>query len=461
MRLVLALRERPRGNGGCAMPEKVDVVVLGMGPGGEVAASRLLAGGKRVAVVERELIGGECAYWACIPSKTLLRPVEARAEAGSVAGVATPTLDWPEIAAYRDYMTRHLDDQAQVRGYEQQGALVLRGAGRLVGPGQVEVDGQRIETRNVIVATGSEPVGPPTPGLDQVKVWTNREATQLGAVPERAVVVGGGPVGLELGQLLARLGAQVTLVHRADRLINREDPRVGELIAEALAGDGIDVRLGRQVASAAQRDGAGVVELDDGSTVATDVVVLATGRTPRIGEVGLETVGLEPAGRGLQVDDRCQVAEGLWAIGDATGVALFTHIAKYQGRIVADNLLGRPRRASYLGVPRVVFCDPEIAAVGLTEAQARQAGHDVATATVSLPDALARPWTYQRDPGGDLGLMADRRQRVLLGARSEEHTSELQSHHELVCRLLLEKKKKKKKINTKQKKKKKKKKQQI
>src|SRR6266545_16194 len=364
MRLVLALRERPRGNGGCAMPEKVDVVVLGMGPGGEVAASRLLAGGKRVAVVERELIGGECAYWACVPSKTLLRPVEARAEAGRVAGVAPPALRWPEIAAYRDYMTRHLDDQAQVRGYQKQGALVVRGAGRLAGPGQVEVDGRRIEAEHVIVATGSDPVRPSIPGLDQVTVWTNREATQLREVPGRAVVVGGGPVGLELGQLLARLGSRVTLVQHADRLINREDPRVGEL--------------------------------------------------------GLEAVGVSAAGRGLPVDDHCRVAgaDGLWAVGDASGVALFTHIAKYQGRIVADNLLGRARRASYQGVPRVVFSDPELAAVGLTEAQARQAGHDVATATVSLPDALARPWTYQRDPGGDLGLVADRRRRVLLGAWS-------------------------------------------
>ncbi len=399
------------------MAEKVDVVVLGMGPGGEVAASRLLAGGKRVAVVERELIGGECAYWACVPSKTLLRPVEARAEAGRVAGVASPALQWPEIAAYRDFMTRHLDDQAQVRGYKEQGALVLRGAGRLAGPGQVEVDGRRIEAEHVIVATGSDPVRPSVPGLDQVTVWTNREATQLREVPGRAVVVGGGPVGLELGQLLARLGSRVTLVQHADRLINREDPRVGELIAQALEGDGIDVRLGRSVTGASGRDG-GAVELDDGTAIATDVVVLATGRSPRIGELGLEAVGVSAAGRGLPVDDRCRVAgaDGLWAVGDASGVALFTHIAKYQGRIVADNLLGRARRASYQGVPRVVFSDPELAAVGLTEAQARQAGHDVATATVSLPDALSRPWTYQRDPMGELGLVADRQERVLLGA---------------------------------------------
>ena len=399
------------------MAEQVDVVVLGMGPGGEVAASRLLAAGKRVAVVERELIGGECAYWACIPSKTLLRPVEARAEAARAAGLARPTLDWPAVAAYRDYMTRHLDDHAQVDGYRQQGALVLRGSGRLAGPGEVEVDGQRLRAPAVILATGSDPVIPPIEGLDQVEVWTNRQATQLHEVPGRAVVCGGGPVGLELGQLLARLGCQVTLVHRADRLINREDARVGALIAGELEGDGVDVRVGRRVARATRTSGGSVVELDDGATVACDVLVLASGRTPRAGGLGLETVGVSVGPRGgVPVDDRCRVTEGLWAIGDVTGVALFTHIAKYQGRVAADNLLGRARRASYQGVPRVVFTDPEIAAVGLTESQARQAGHDVATATVALPEALSRPWTYQRDPGGELGLVADRQRRVLLGA---------------------------------------------
>lgn len=402
------------------MAENVDVIVLGMGPGGEEAATRLLEAGLRVAVVERELIGGECAYWACIPSKTLLRAPEVRSEADREAGVGTPALEWPGIVEYRDYMTRHLDDQAQVRGYQDQGALVVRGAGRLTGPRQVEVDGRRLEAEQVILATGSDPVKPPIEGLDQVEVWTNREATQLREVPGRALLIGGGPVGIELGQLLARLGSRVTLVQRAERLIDREDPRVGELIAKALSDEGVDVRVGRQVVRASRHGGGASVELDDGTTVETDVIVVGAGRSPRTGELGLETVGVEAGRRGVRVDDYCQVvgAEGLWAIGDVTGVALFTHVAKYQGRIVADNLLARPRRASYQGVPRVVFSDPEIAAVGLTEAQARQseAGHDVVTATVSLPNAISRPYTYERDPRGEVRLVADRGRGVLLGA---------------------------------------------
>jgi len=398
------------------MADTFDAIVIGMGPGGEVVAWKLLEAGRRVAVVERELIGGECAYWACIPSKTLLRPPEVRAEAGKAAGVGLPALDWPATAAWRDEMTRHLDDARQVKQYQDKGALVLRGSGRLAGPGRVDVGGRTLTARDVVLATGSDPVIPPVEGLDQVEVWTNREATQVREIPGRAVVVGGGPVGLELGQFLARFGCRVTLVQSADRLINREDPRVGALVREALVREGVEVRTGRRVVRASRRDGAAAVELDDGSTVVTDVVVVGAGRTPRAAGLGLETVGVQPGRRGVPVDGGCRVAEGVWAVGDVTGVALFTHIAKYQGRVVASNLLGSPRGASYQGVPRVVFTDPELAAVGLTEAQAREQGHDVATATVDLAASLSRPWTYEREPRGELGLVADRRRRVLLGA---------------------------------------------
>jgi len=399
------------------MADSFDAIVIGMGPGGEVVATRLLDAGKRIAVVERELIGGECGYWACVPSKTLLRPPETRAEAGKAKGVGVPALDWPAAAAWRDEMTRYLDDAKQVKEYQDRGAEVLRGSGRLAGPGRVEVGDRTLRAPDVVVATGSDPVVPASlAGLGREAVWTNREATQLHEIPERAVVLGGGPVGLELGQFLARYGCSVTLVQAADRLINREDPRVGELVQGALEREGVRVRAGRRVVGASGRDGDRSVELDDGSRIATDVVVVGAGRTPRAAGLGLETVGVEPGKRGVAVDQHCRVADGVWGVGDVTGVALFTHVAKYQGRVVAANLLGGSRVASYHGVPRVVFTDPELAAVGLTEAQARDQGHDVVTATVDLAAEITRPWTYEHEPAGELGLVADRRRRVLLGA---------------------------------------------
>lgn len=402
------------------MDAHVDVVVVGMGPGGEVAASRLIDAGKRVAVVERELIGGECGYWACIPSKTLLRGPEARADAEQAPGTGRPALDWSALRDYRDQMIRHLDDSAQVQGYEEQGATVVKAPARLVGrdPWRVAAGDQVLTADHVIIATGSEPVVPPVQGLDQVPVWTNREATNLKEIPERAVLIGGSAVGVELGQFLARMGTEVTLVQRSDRLLDREDPRVGELAAEHLRADGIDVRLGRQVSAARMDGGTPRVELDDGSELATDVVVLGTGRRPRTRQLGLAEIGVSTTEQGaLSVDDQGRVTpDGLWALGDVTAVALFTHVAKYQARIVVDTILGRERTASYTGVPRVVFADPELAAVGLHAAQARDQGIDVVTTEVDLTKALARPWTYQTEPSGVLGLVADRQRRVLVGA---------------------------------------------
>jgi pyruvate/2-oxoglutarate dehydrogenase complex dihydrolipoamide dehydrogenase (E3) component len=402
------------------MSTDFDAIVIGAGPGGEVAVSRLLAGGLRVALIERELIGGECAYWACIPSKTLLRPVEARAEAGDAAGLSTPQLDWAGLRDYRDYMIRHLDDGAQVTGYQKQGATVIKGAARLVGrdPWRIEVAGQQLSAGHVAIATGSDPARPALDGLDQVPVWTNREATTLREIPGRVVMIGGSAVGVELGQFLARMGSQVTLVQRGPRLLDREEPRVGDLVAAQLQSEGIDIRLGRQ-ARAAHRDGGDdtVVELDDGSSVRTDVIVLGAGRRPRTAGLGLQEVGVTPNQHGaLEVDEHCRIVDGLWALGDVTGVALFTHVAKYQARIVADTILGKPRRADYTAVPRVVFAQPEIAAVGLTTGQARDRGIDIATTEVDLAESIARPWTYQTHPVGTLGLLADRRRRVLLGA---------------------------------------------
>jgi dihydrolipoamide dehydrogenase len=370
-----------------------------------------------VAVIERELIGGECAYWACIPSKTLLRAPEARAAAGRAAGVSAPSLDWPGLRDYRDYMIRHLGDTEQVRSYQQAGATVIKDAARLAGPRRVEAGGQLLGADHIVIGTGSQPVRPSVEGLDTVTVWTNREATTVRDIPARVLLIGGSAVGAELGTFYARMGARTTIVQRGQRLIDREDPRVGELAAQALHADGITIHTGRTVTRAQPAAGGAVVTLDDGTQVETDVVILGAGRQPSTAGLGLDTVDVQPDQRGaIPVDQHCRAGDGLWALGDVTGVSLFTHVAMYQGRVVADNILGRQRAASYQGIPRVVFADPEIAAVGLTTEQARQRGIDTVAAEIGLADTIARPWTYERDPRGALGLLADRDRQVLVGA---------------------------------------------
>jgi dihydrolipoamide dehydrogenase len=391
-------------------------VIIGAGPGGEVVADELLEAGKTVALVERELVGGECPYWACVQSKTLLRPPEARNGASRAFGVDTPHLDWTDTAAYRDWIVRHLDDSGSVESYEGKGAAVIRGTGRIVGPGRVDVDGRTLEAEHIVVATGSGGTVPPIEGLEGVEYWTNREATTMKEVPPRALVVGGGPVAIELSQVMSRFGSEVTLVQSPDRLIDREEPRVGELINAALQEEGIIVRTDCQAQSARREGEATVIGLSDGSELEVDRAVIAAGRVPRIHDIGLENVGVEPGARSLPVDEGCRLADGVWAVGDATGVFLFTHVAQYQGRIAAANILGGSRRADYRAIPRVVFSDPEVAAVGLTTAQARDQGIDVVTATVDLAATLARPVTYEREPRGELGLVADRDKGVLVGA---------------------------------------------
>ncbi|GAB3748592.1 dihydrolipoyl dehydrogenase family protein [Nocardiopsis nanhaiensis] len=401
--------------------EHLDAIVIGMGPGGETVADRLLTAGKRVAVVERELVGGECGYWACIPTKVLLRPPEVRQEAAGAAGVGTPGLDWPGLRDYRDQMIRHLDDSAQVANYRERGALTLRGTARIVGvdPWRVAVGDIEYTADHVVVATGSGALVPPIEGLADLGpdvVWTNREATTLTEIPERAVVVGGSAVGVELGQFLARMGTRVTVVQRGPRLLDREGPRLCELIGDQFHRDGITVHTGSEVASVRWEDGEVVAALSGGERVRADVVVLASGREPRAGELGLAELGVELEGGALPVDDRCRAAPGLWGVGDVTARSMFTHVAKYQGKVAADNILGAERVADYTAVPRVVFSYPEIAAVGLTEEQARESGIDVATAETDLTAALARPWTMETDPSGTLGLVADRGHGVLVGA---------------------------------------------
>jgi len=395
---------------------RYDAVVIGAGPGGSGAAGRLADAGLKVAMVEFELVGGECPFWACIPSKALLRPVEAVGESNHVAGVEAKVASVEDVLAYRDYMNSGLDDTGKAKAFADRGVDVVRGRGRLDGPGRVAVGDRVLETERVILATGTTSRVPDIEGLEEAGYWTNREATSMSEVPESVVVLGGGPVGIELAQAMSRLGSSVTLVHSPERLLAREEPAVGDLLAPLLFDEGIELRLGVRATSVSTGEGGrSIVHLDNGGAVQGHRILVAVGRDPRTDDLGLDTVGIDPGKRGIEVDERCRAAEGVYAIGDLTGIAPFTHVASYQARIVCADILGTPQPADYKAIPRVVFCDPEVACVGLTESQAREQGIEAATAVSDL-SATDRTETYGRDLTGGFGVIADTRREVLVGA---------------------------------------------
>ena len=354
----------------------------------------------RVAVVERELVGGECSYWACIPSKSLLRPGEA-VHAAREAG-ATAEVDVKAALAWRDFMVSNYSDAGQERWLADRGIDLLRGNGRLAGTGAVEVDGARHTAEHIVVATGADPFVPPIPGLRGLEgVWGTREATSMTSVPRRLLVLGGGAAGVELAQVVRRLGGEAVIVEGADRVLPREAAPLGDGLSEALRRDGIELKLGMHAASARRDDDEFVLGFDGGIELRGDKLLVATGRRPRVAGIGLETVGVEPDPRGIPVDEYLRAGERLWAIGDVTGIWPLTHVGEYEGDVVAANIAGEAHPANYEAVPRVTYTDPQAAAVGALEAPYS------ATALVSEVPKTATYTHAYADSNGFLTLLSD------------------------------------------------------
>jgi pyruvate/2-oxoglutarate dehydrogenase complex dihydrolipoamide dehydrogenase (E3) component len=412
---------------------ETDIVVIGMGPGGEYVAGQLAEAGLDVVGVEAKLLGGECPYWGCVPSKMMIRAADLLAETrrvGGMSGMSTVQPDWAPVARrIREEATDTWDDKVAVDRFIGTGGHFVRGRGRITAPGEVTVrpggtaaaaDGEQVyrARRGVVVASGTAPAAPPIEGLAGTPYWSNHEAVEAEKVPESLIVLGGGAIGAELAQVFARFGAQVTVVEAMDRLVPAEEPAAGRLLAEVFTREGIAVRTGAKVTRVGH-DGAGfTLNLQGAEALSAERLLVSTGRRADLAALGMGTVGVDESARAIPVDERMRVADGVWALGDVTGKGEFTHVSMYQAAIVIRDILGQDGPpADYRAVPRVTFTDPEIGSVGLTEAQARDQGLSVRTGQAEVP-STARGWIHKAGNDGFIKLVEDTRRGILVGATS-------------------------------------------